>query len=97
MYRYDSIYTEGYPRKRYHAFILNNEGTTNQYPGEWWGEVFPQWGDSFLSERDAFEWLEKEFPGQSHAVQEVIWVAEPTKWAESNGRTIYLGKGWGMP
>lgn len=77
LYMYDSIRKEGDFHTRYHAFTLANEGSDNDYPGEWWSEVYGWNGsDGFLSEHDAFKFLEENYPGRSYMVQQVHWVAE---------------------
>lgn len=95
MSRYEAIIHESDIRKCYHAYVLENEGTKNEWPGEWWGEVFPPWGSSSVSENMLTEWLQKEYPNRSWAIEEVVWIAQPTKWRESNGSTSYLGAGYG--
>ena len=97
MSRYISVTTEGDVKKRYHAYILVNEGTENPYPGEWWKPVSPPWGHDSVSENMLQKWLEEEYPNQSWAIQEVEWEALPTKWYESYGSTTYLGRGYQMP
>lgn len=91
---YESIYHWGESQKRYHGYLLANEGTSKSWPGEWWSPVYPPWGLDSVSENMLREWLEENYPNRSWAIQEVIWVAEPSRWTESNGSTSSLGKGW---
>lgn len=97
MSRYNSTYGDGDVQKRYHGYVLANEGTENQWPGEFWSPVYPPWGTDSVSESMLRDWLEENYPNQSWAIQEVVWIAEPTKWTESNGSTTYLGSGWQLP
>jgi hypothetical protein len=82
--KYDNITQSGDPKKRYICYTLANEGSgPMDWPGEWWSRVYGDYGSGdFTNEWEAWAWLEKEFPGKACAVQEVIWIAEPTKWEE---------------
>lgn len=93
---YESVIQYGEPKQRYQAYILYNKGTEGKWPGPWWGRVSDIYGfgiDGFITEQDAFDFLTRDFPEYDHAVQEIVWVAEPSKWRDSTGKTIYIGNG----
>lgn len=94
MSRYVSVNHDGDAITRYHGYVLANEGSENRWPGEWWQPVYPPWGRDSVTENMLVEWLKEQYPNQSWAIQEVVWVAEPVRFRESNGSTSYVT--WGM-